>query len=368
MIITVLFYAFVVTAVIQFCYYITFTSFLLHKTFKKPFDECLPVSVIVYAKNNLNNLKRLIPFLQKQEYETYELVLINDASNDGTLKEMKKFQADDPRIKIVNVKNNEAFWGNKKYALTLGIKSANYEQLLFTDADCIPNSKKWITEMSLLFSDSKSIILGYGSYQSKKYSFLNMLIRFEKLLSTIQYFSYAKIGTPIMANGKNLAYKKNEFFKVNGFISHIKTNFGHDNLFIRDAGTSSNTTIAITKNSFIISDAPNTLKKWFNLKKTELNSMAHYKFKHKFFLRLFDSSKLIFLFLFPLILIFKIDPLSIGVILTYYTFNYLIVGFSAKRLLETRMLYFLPFLELFLVLFQFVIFISNSTSKLANWK
>ena len=149
-------------------------SYELFKTggYAKSFDEFVPVSVIVYAKNNAKHLNRLIPLLEEQEYENYELIFINNASNDETFEVIKEFQANNSRIKIVNVKNNEAFWGNRKYALTLGIKSAKHEQLLFIDADCIPNSKKWIKEMSVHFSESKSIVLGYAAYESKKYSFL----------------------------------------------------------------------------------------------------------------------------------------------------------------------------------------------------
>jgi len=368
MIITVLFYIFVVTAVVQFCYHITFLPFLFHKNSKKPPAKSLPVSVIVYAKNEVYNLSKLIPLLQQQKYEVYEMVFINDASNDETLEVMKKFEENDSRIKIVNVKNNEAFWGNRKYALTLGIKSAKYEQLLFTDANCMPSSKEWIKEMSLLFSESKSIILGFVTYPTKKYSFLNTLIRFEKLISTIQYFSYAKLKSPYMADGKNLAYKKSDFFRVNGFINHIKVNFGHDNLFIRDASTSSNTTIILSPKSHVISEAPSTLRKWFNQKKEHKKTTSHYKFKHKLFLGLFNSSKLLFLVLIPFVLLFKSNFYSVIIILSYLTLNYLIIGYSAKKLHKTSLIYLLPFLEVFLVLFQFVIFMSNSISKPTHWK
>ena len=281
---------------------------------------------------------------------------------------IKKFEKNDSRIKIVNVKNNEAFWGNRKYALTLGIKSAKYEQLLFTDANCMPSSREWIKEMSLLFSESKSIILGFVTYPSKKYSFLNTLIRFEKLLSTIHYFSYAKLKSPYMADGKNLAYKKSDFFRVNGFINHIKINSGHDNLFIRDASTSSNTTIALSPNSHIISETPNTLREWFYQKKNHIKTTSHYKLKHKLLIGLYNSSKLLFLFLIPFILIFKTNSYSLIIILSYISFNYLIIGYCAKKLHETSLIYLLPFLELFLVLFQFAIFITNSISKPTHWK
>ena len=368
MIITVIFYIFVAVAVIQLCYYISFLPFLFHKNKKNIETETLPISVIVCAKNESENLQKVIPLLLNQRCKKFELVLINDASTDNTLEIIENFKSKDSRIKIVDVKNNEAFWGNKKYALTLGIKAAKNEHLLFTDADCIPASENWILEMSACFSDKKSIVLGYGKYESKKYSFINLLVRFETLLTAIQYFSYAKIGSPYMAVGRNLAYTKSDFYRVKGFIKHIQILSGDDDLFIKDAATSSNTTISLNQDSFTISEAPNSFKEWFRQKKRHISTASHYKPAHQFFLGLFYSSKLLLLILLPFIFVLKLDYITTSLMVSYVLINYVIIGFSAKKLNEINTIYFLPFLEIFLVLFQFGIFISNKFSKPVHWK
>ena len=117
-----------------------------------------PVSVIICAKNEAENLKKFLPAIIEQEYPDFEIVVINDSSKDDTLDIIHHFSKLQNNIKIVDVKSNEAFWGNKKYALTLGIKAAKNDFLLFTDADCKPVSKYWIKEMSANFSNSKSIV------------------------------------------------------------------------------------------------------------------------------------------------------------------------------------------------------------------
>ena len=281
---------------------------------------------------------------------------------------MEEFQKKNSIINIVNVENNEAFWGNKKYALTLGIKTAKNEQLLFIDADCKPVSKHWITEMTAQFSSKKTIILGYGKYENTKFSFVNLAIRFETLLTAIQYFSYAKLNSPYMAVGRNLAYKKSEFFKTNGFIKHLHIKSGDDDLFIRDAATSINTTICTSAESFTTSIAPKTLNDWFRQKRRHVSTASHYKLKHQFFLGLFFLSKILFLSLtIPMLFIYPIENI-LPIIFSYYLFQFVIIGLSAKKLQEKQLIYFLPFLELFLVLFQFSIFIANSVSKPTHWK
>ena len=368
MIITVLLYTLVAVAFIQICYHFSFLSFLFHKSKSANNKDTIPISVIVCAKNEVDNLKKLIPHLLKQSHQNFELVLINDASTDTTLELMHQFQNKDKRIRVVNVENNEAFWGNKKYALTLGIKAAKHNHLLFTDADCIPSSDQWIEKMSEQFSIKKTIVLGYGKYQTKKNSLVNLLVRYETILTAIQYFSYAKLGSPYMGVGRNLAYTRDEFYRVKGFINHIQIRSGDDDLFIKDAGTSTNTTISVDPESFTISKAPESFSAWFRQKRRHISTAQHYKFKHQFFLGLFFLSKSIFLLLAPILFFFVELHLMIPIIASYFVLNYLVIGFSAKKLKDTQILYFQPFLEIFLVLFQISIFIANTISKPTHWK
>jgi cellulose synthase/poly-beta-1,6-N-acetylglucosamine synthase-like glycosyltransferase len=367
MILPVLFYVFVVLTGIQIIYYLVFSTFLFHS--KKDIKQTLqkPISVIICAKNEAENLQKFLPSIIQQKYTNFEIVLINDASSDETLEIMKAFKKQHSNIKIVNVENNEAFWGNKKYALTLGIKAVKNEHLLFTDADCKPVSKNWISEMSHSFSSEKTIVLGYGKYKKEK-SFVNLFVRFETLLTAIQYFSYAKLGSPYMGVGRNLAYTKSEFFKVNGFIKHIKIKSGDDDLFIQEAANKENTRICTSENSYTVSEAPRSFTEWFRQKRRHVTAANHYKLKHKFFLGLFFISK-VFFFVLAMLLSFWYSPkIILSILLFYYLVQFLIIGFSAKKLKEPQIIYLLPFLEIGLLLFQFSIFIANLISKPNHWK
>ena len=116
--------AFSVGIFINCCYYLLFTKFSFLKISNEKPTALQPISLLICAKNEAENLKINIPFWLDQDYDNFEIIFINDASHDETLNVMEKFAKEDSRIQIVNVENNEAFWGNKKYALTLGIKKA----------------------------------------------------------------------------------------------------------------------------------------------------------------------------------------------------------------------------------------------------
>lgn len=365
----IIFYIFVGITTIQIFYYLgIFSRFAFAKN-RQTNTKKVPVSVVVCAKNEEENVKKLVPLLLEQNYPDFEIVLINDASSDNTLELFEAYEKQHNNIKLVNVINNEAFWGNKKYALTLGIKAAKNEYLLFTDADCIPSSKEWISEMSSHFSQSKTIVLGYGAYEKIKGSFLNRLIRFETMLTAVQYFSWAKAGKPYMGVGRNLAYKREEFFKTNGFINHIKVRSGDDDLFINEASNSKNTAICFSENSFTYSEPKKTFSDWFRQKRRHVSTAEHYKPFDKFQLGLFYFSQFWFVILAFFLLIVGYNWIfMVALIGLRYLAAWLVLGFSSKKLKEKDTVYFYPVIEIILIFTQLNVFLSNIFSKPVHWK
>lgn len=366
---TITFYLFIVIVAIQLFYYLViFGKFAYSKT-QKSSPKRIPVSVIVCAKNEEENVIKFIPILAEQDYPDFEIVLIDDASSDETLEIFEGFEKQYPNIKLVKVENNEAFWGNKKFALTLGIKAARKEYLLFTDADCYPASKDWIKDMTSQFTLQKTIVLGYGKYEKIANSFLNKIIRFETMLTAVQYFSWAKAGHPYMGVGRNLAYKKEEFFNVNGFIDHMKIRSGDDDLFINQAATAKNTTVCYTPDSFTYSEPKKTFKEWFTQKRRHVSTASFYKPFDRSQLAVFYLSQLLFIILPIVLLVFQFQWIIVlGLIGFRYLFAWLTLGFSAGKLKEKDVMYWFPIIEITLVFTQLNIFLSNIFSKPVHWK
>ncbi len=364
-----LFYAFIVVVALQSIYYLLIFSNLALLKPKTTKPNKHKVSVIVCAKNEAEYLKAHIPLLANQDYPIFEVILVNDGSTDSSLDIMEIYSNKYHNVQVVNVEQNETFWGNKKYALTLGIKAAKYDYLLLTDADCKPLSRYWIKQMSAYFEDSKSIVLGYGAYAKIKYSILNKLIRFETLLTAVQYLSYALVGHPYMGVGRNLAYRKEEFFENNGFVDHMGILSGDDDLFINQVATKDNVTLNISPYSFTKSQPETTFTNWFKQKKRHVSTSYKYKMKHKIVLSVFYFSQLLFwiLSIFLLASQYKLTTVLILFLCTIAS-KYLILGISAKKLREKDLILLLPLLELFLICFQLSIFISNLFTKQNRWK
>ncbi|WP_310027553.1 glycosyltransferase [Flavobacterium arsenatis] len=364
-----LFYVFIGIVFIQFLYYIVvFGKFAFAKP-KKNNLKRIPVSVIVCAKNEAENVAKFIPILATQNYPDFEIILIDDASSDATLDIFEAFEKEYSNIRLVKVANNEAFWGNKKFALTLGIKAASKEYLLFTDADCYPTSENWIAEMTSNFTLQKTIILGYGAYEKIPNSFLNKIIRFETLLTAVQYFSWAKMGMPYMGVGRNMAYKKEEFFNVNGFIDHMKIRSGDDDLFVNQASTKKNTTICFSPESFTYSKPKTSFTDWFTQKRRHIATATFYKPFDRMQLALFYSSQLLFVLLPIVLLAFQFQWIIVLSLIGFrYLFAWIIMGLSAGKLKEKDAIYWFPIIEIILIFTQLNVFITNIFSKPVHWK
>lgn len=358
--------AFAIIVVVNCAYCFFFANYAFAKT-TPPKPSSLPVSVIVCCKNEADNLNENIPFWLEQTHPDFELILINDASIDDTLDIMEAFAAQDPRIKIVNVVNNEAFWANKKYALTLGIKKAKNHYFIFTDADCKPASKEWVNQMASHFSAEKQLILGYGSY-AKVSGFLNTLIRFETFMTALQYFSFAKAGMPYMGVGRNLAYTSKLFYDNNGFMSHMYIRSGDDDLFVNEVATKENTAICDTPESFTISTPKKTWKGWINQKKRHITTSSHYKTTHKILLGLFYLITILFWTGFIVSLFFVDWKWIVSLTALRFIIQYITYHKALSKLQERGILLLLPLLELALISLQMFIFISNLFSKPKHWK
>ena len=258
----------------QFCF-ITQLYFLVNsqsrlREFQSPEDVLntqLPVSVIISARNEAKNLKENLPSILTQNYPNFEVVVINDCSSDSSDLVLDEFKEAYPNLKVVTINEHVRFKTGKKFALTLGIKAAANEHLLFTDADCRPLTGDWITRMATNFTGQIQIVLGYSPYH-KTGGFLNNLIRFETIKTAINYLSSALNGDAYMGIGRNLAYTKTLFFSAKGFAAHMHILSGDDDLFVNQNATADNTAIEIHRDSFVCTDAKGTVAAWFRQKKT----------------------------------------------------------------------------------------------------
>lgn len=309
-----LFIALCIVVCIQLYYYVFFFGKL---AFYKPADrsnsQTHAISVIICARDEAANLVTNLPGVLVQDYKTtHEVIVVNDNSYDESKYILETLRKEFKQMQVVELTQEAKMIPGKKFPLSIGIKTARYEVLLLTDADCVPASEFWMDSMQGVYDDDTEIVLGYGAYHKKK-GILNKLIRFETYHAALQFMSYALAGIPYMGVGRNLSYKKAIFYRHKGFSAHNHVPGGDDDLFINTAATKKNTKINIDPESFTLSTPASSWKQWINQKKRHYTTSKFYKTKHKFLLALYAIVNFLFYPLVVLGFIFFYWPLVAGV-------------------------------------------------------
>ena len=348
----------------QFYYWYFFSTFSFRKRTDRA-EHLLPVSVIICAKNEAEHLKNNLPKFLNQTVKTYEIVLVDDHSDDETAAIMRQFAREHEIARVVTkeqVKNKPG----KKHALYAGVKHAEYNYIVVTDADCFPATSEWLSHMVAPLAQQAELVLGL-SPNTKSFSFWKNFFRFETYLTALQYVSYANRYLPYMGVGRNMAYTK-DFFQQH-FVQVLDTDFasGDDDLLVNFGANASTTAVVTNEMSFTLSDSPDSLSSWFRQKTRHLSAGFTYKPIHQFLLSLFSLSFLVFFFCAIWLLFTPLIAFAIIGILGYFFTISLIHGFGLQHFKAADLVFEAPLYLLFWHFFLPFISVTSLFKKHTTW-
>lgn len=252
-----------------------------------------PISVIVVAKNEKTRLEALLPALLQQDYPHFEVIVVDNQSWDGSYELLHEWKAKYPNLQIVAVAEHIKTKPGKKLALTLAIKKAANDILVFTDADCLPGSSQWLRQMASSYSQGIEMVIGYSPYLYQP-GLLNPLVRYEAFFVAWQYLSFALARRPYMGVGRNLSYRKSTFMANRGFANNLNVNFGDDDLMVQEMSKPHNTAVVLHPDSHVWSIPKQHLADWLRQKKRHLSAGAYYRGRFRLALGTIWFSRLAF--------------------------------------------------------------------------
>jgi chlorobactene glucosyltransferase len=107
-----------------------------------PLQDRPSVSILIPSRNEAEILVSSLPLFLEQDYENYEVILVDDASTDGTVEVAAQFLARYPeRFRVCCVETLPPGWVGKSFALHTGFQEARGEWILATDADILWHPK-----------------------------------------------------------------------------------------------------------------------------------------------------------------------------------------------------------------------------------
>lgn len=252
-----------------------------------------PVSVIICAKNELENLKRFLPVILEQDYPAFEVIVVNDNSTDGSQQWLNDFAKQYARLRVIENTSSEKKLPGKRGALKKGIETARFELILLTDADCRPASNQWIKLMSGAVQQENEIVLGFSPCFIMP-GFLNRFIRYENFLTALYYLSFTLAKMPYMGVGRNLLYRTSVTTTIGALEHHSGLISGDDDLTVNRTATGRNTTLMIHPNAHVFTVSPESLRAFIHQKRRHYSTGFHYQSQHQLVLGTLYGSQILF--------------------------------------------------------------------------
>ncbi len=317
-----------------------------------PYTDKQPgVSVIVYAKNDAEHLEVFLPSILSQNYPDFDVIVVNDGSTDETRDVVTRLESEYDNLYQTYIPDEARSLSRKKLALTVGIKAAKHDIVMLTNANCAPEGSDWLTYMMRNFVEGVDIVAGYayidGEGQRKR-----RYVAYDRLMFTLRYISYILLHKTYMAEGYNLAYRKDLFFRNKGFSKHLNLHYGDDDLFINEVATADNTRIELSPESRMVIHYENNFKAWRELKLRYDFTAAYLKTDSKF---VFGFERMTVYLFYISIVLFFVYGLYYNLLFSAVSFLFWLLRFivqvtiyrkSAKRLSSNKLFFLLPVFDL----------------------
>ncbi len=336
-------------------YYVVYARFSFSKKKKAIAIQQVPVSVIVVVKDSASALLKFMPRIMSQQYSQFEVVIVNDHSHDMSELLVKEYQSQYDNIKLVNLDSAVSTIRGNKFALSMGIRCATYDNMLFTDPECYPTTSHWLEKMAENFVGQKQIVLGYSSFE-KRNNLFNRLLHFDNLQNAIQYFSHAMIRSTYRGDIKNIAFTKTLFYAQQGFASHNHLSCGEEDIFVSRASNKSNTAVEFSPESFVLAQHKIPYSYWKNHKMGLYYTRKMNTLKNRFLLSFYSIINILFYVLLVLAIIATVHdmlflPITLGIAALRILSQYLVYGAAARKLNEKQVI---PFLLVYDIIFAFM--------------
>jgi glycosyltransferase involved in cell wall biosynthesis len=208
-----------------------------------------PVSVVITAHNKSTELERNLPHILSQEYPDYEVIVVDEASTDETIEVLTRLEKRFDNLTHTFVPKTSYFINRKQPAITLGVKAAHHEWVVFTEADCHPDSNKWLESLTRHFSDSVSLVIGYANYEHS-----NLYNRFIHLFYAMFAMPHAEKHVAQRATLANLAVRRSHFLHTTNLFGSRNLLSGEGDIIVNKLSNGKNTAVAYHPDTLVHRD------------------------------------------------------------------------------------------------------------------
>ena len=219
------------------------------------------ISVILTTQDQCPLLRERLPLLLQQQHPDFEVVVVDMKSQDDTLQYLSDMQLSYPHLRVCSFPPQSKDISAERLALTLGVRAASKEWVLFTNVSCQPASRKTLWLLSSRCTEGKQMVLGYTRYANPK-GWTGLRYRFFRTWQQMLNLTHASRYHAYRASATNLCYRRSFFYEHKGFADGTPLQNGATDIMVNRYSTAQNTAVCLHPDSFMFQDCPNEAHLW----------------------------------------------------------------------------------------------------------
>lgn len=214
------------------------------------------VAVVIVAQEEADKLRKHLPLFLEQHYPAdYQVIVVDIHSSDDTLKLLEEMEAAYLHLSHSSIPASARDISMQRLAMTLGMKTACNEWVVFTQADCFPETGEWLLNFMNTELQGKNAIIGFTKYVQGN-SWMMKKRQFFRLWQQMLWLPFATNHHPYRADDTILAYRKDYFFEHNGFASDSKLQVGAATLLVNKNISRQQCAVSIGRKAILLQDNP----------------------------------------------------------------------------------------------------------------
>lgn len=326
---------FCVVFIIQIYYLLgIYLKLVLHK--KDNFTgESLPVTVIVSLRNEEDRIRDLMERFTSLAYEDYQVIVINEFSEDNTLEILNVLAETNPKIKVTSLSQETRFL--EKQAINLGLKAAKSPWVVQLTPDIHSLHNEWLTKLTGLVDKNTDAVIAYTNIERAK-GFRNLIIRLERFNQFMISGSWILKGLPFVFSENNILFRKTLYFGTQGFRMKLNRNFANLELIFNENFSRDNVRITTNPDLSVHEKMEDDRREHFKLIRKSVQIRQSLSFGIKFSLFMDDLTKILLPALATALIIMHPEYWITysAVLVVYYTTLLIIVKKLLNRLKERK--------------------------------
>lgn len=282
-------------------YRIFFSLRILIQPKTKPASaDKVPLSLLFTVRNEEENLKRNLPEILKLKNADFEVIAIDDFSQDSSLSVLGVMRLEDERIYVSSL--NQETRNSVKMAQNIALKAANNDWVMALPVSVSGFSPEWLCRIGELAGGTYSFIVNYSNVAGTK-GLYNRLFRVETFLQQYKSAGFYRVGLPFVYSETNVAFRKEIYFQSGGYGQKVKEAYANLELIMNSFFRKKNTYFHLQAETAVWQTVKISKDDYFELLKKSIRIESYLSFTKKMILFFDEITRLLFIPVFILVIV-----------------------------------------------------------------